>query len=237
MGLAAYEVEVLADAPVAYWRLDDAAGLPVDSSGAGNNMTAVTGTPIYQSAGAFGAGLGMFLDNQVFFSRPIVTGVFDNFAVEAFIAYRSSPRTNGYAFSQGTPAASNGWQAGLSMARAKQYGVTSNKGFWPDGTPEIPNCTWTMITWVKSGNVAYYVNGAAAGGGAVPAITALSGSCFLNGTALFGSNQTLQAFYSNVSVYATALTAARVAAHWAAVGTLADNPCGGIKLPLLGCGP
>jgi|SRR5262245_24009409 len=46
----AYSSEVLADVPLAYWRMNDASGLIQDSSGNGRHATAVSGTPVYQQS-------------------------------------------------------------------------------------------------------------------------------------------------------------------------------------------
>lgn len=48
----AYSDEVLADAPAVYYRLNDASGLPQDSSGNGLHVSEVRGTPDYGEPGA-----------------------------------------------------------------------------------------------------------------------------------------------------------------------------------------
>ena len=48
-----YFDEVMADSPVAYYRMDEASGLIQDSSGNGNNATVLNGTtPTYSEPGA-----------------------------------------------------------------------------------------------------------------------------------------------------------------------------------------
>jgi hypothetical protein len=49
--MSAYSDKVLADGALGYWRLNDASGDALDSSGAGRTLT-VTGTPTYRSVGA-----------------------------------------------------------------------------------------------------------------------------------------------------------------------------------------
>ena len=49
---ASYATTVLADSPVAYWRLGESSGLPQDSSGNGRHTTASGGSPAYSQAGA-----------------------------------------------------------------------------------------------------------------------------------------------------------------------------------------
>ena len=52
--MSAYSDAVLADSPVGYWRLGEASGAFVDSSGNGNNGAAV-GSPTYGETGALSA--------------------------------------------------------------------------------------------------------------------------------------------------------------------------------------
>ena len=47
-----YSSEVLADSPVIYYRMNEASGDIVDSSGNGNDSTSVEGTPLYGEDGA-----------------------------------------------------------------------------------------------------------------------------------------------------------------------------------------
>src|SRR5687767_12728243 len=60
----AYADVVLADSPVGYWKLNEASGLPQDSSGNGLHVTVVTGTPIYGVSGPISGDTAMEFDGS-----------------------------------------------------------------------------------------------------------------------------------------------------------------------------
>lgn len=62
MGQTEYTAAVLADSPVAFYKLDEASGLPQDSSGNGRHMTTTTGSPQYQQTGPFSGSSAIYFN-------------------------------------------------------------------------------------------------------------------------------------------------------------------------------
>lgn len=83
-GLDPYMEQVLADAPVAYWPMQDGSGLPQDVSGNGNHMTAESGSPIYSASGPVG-GLSIEYPSGAFHERAVVSTLTTNFTVEMWV--------------------------------------------------------------------------------------------------------------------------------------------------------
>lgn len=70
--------------PVAYWPMMDASGLPVDVSGNGLDMTAVSGTPTYGNAGPMGEPCIAY-PSGAYHERAVVSTVTANLSVEMWI--------------------------------------------------------------------------------------------------------------------------------------------------------
>lgn len=212
-----YVAAVLASNPVGFWKMDEASGMPQDSSGNGNHMTALSaGTPDYQQAGPFSGAYGIRLQGGENFRRlaPVST-VTNNFSLEMFYLWEAAGG-NDRLFYNGDFDSDPGWgidyQSGGSKIRALYGGVAweAESTFTVDNGPPV----WHHIIIVRdAGTTKYYVNGALD--------TANAGTNTPNTptTATFiGSTSLVTGTYSMCAIYSTALSAADAAAHYAASG-------------------
>jgi len=236
MSASAYATEVLADTPAAYYKLEESSGLPQDSSGNGNHITSSAGTLRRNTPGPFGISGSTGIDLESWLYRNVVNTTNVTWTVEAMIAIRDWKPAGpyGYPVSWGNPStvgAGNGCAAGINNNTKKMMAVDHNQGIWAEATTALSLCTWYMLTWVRVSTGAsggkYYVNGTADG-----TVTTFgpsggpTGNTLINRTEpFFGLGQSNDAFYAHISIYNTALSAARVSAHWTGVGSLADSPC------------
>ena len=234
MSESAYVAAVLADSPAAYWKMNETSGLPLDSSGNGKDMTSSSGTIRSKSPGPFADTGSTGLDINTWCYRSIVNTTDVTWTVEAMVAVRSWSGAFGYPISWGDPSAGgagNGCAAGINGSTHKMVAVDHNQGVWAESSTVLSLCTWYMLTWVRTGKGAsgghYYVNGAADGN-----VTTFgpsggpTGNTLMNRTEPFlGLGQSIDAFYGHVSVYNTALSSTRVAAHWTAAASLSGSPC------------
>lgn len=150
---------VMGNSPVAYWPMDDASGLPQDISGNGNHMTAVSGTPVYQQAGPWGAGSideAIQYPSTAFHERATVSTEVDNMSVDMWV--RRSGNTSGDLFRQSTT--SGGFEIEF----------TNTTGTWRVNCPGVGTLgvqdetlsdnTWYHIAVTRGATAWYgYVNG------------------------------------------------------------------------------
>lgn len=205
-----YIAEVLTDTPKAFWEAQDASGNPVDSSGNALNMTSVTGTPLYHAAGPM-SDYGIEFDGGEYVSRALVSTVTNDFTIECWLMYRagSSDRViwNG-------SLGANGWALYLNNAQ-KIIGLAGGVAFLTAGTTALTADTWYHVALVRdsanSNKWTYYLNGAvdlANAGTTAP--NAPSG-----GDTGFGSRDgAAQHRIAYAAIYETALSAARISAHY-----------------------
>lgn len=206
-----YVDEVLADEPIAYWRLNETApsgaNSVVDLSGNGRHITPPGSGASWGQNGALadGSGKSVRLDGTARLQGPngVATEMFDGpWTVEAW--FMPTGTADGIIL-----AASNGSSAITVMRYANQVRVVATGIAGAVSSPAIP--AWNHIVVTSAGLV--YLNGVAQGG---------SDSGGLNttlGFAIGGSNGTGWLFNSRiaeVAVYGSALSAGRITAHWEA---------------------
>lgn len=95
MPIAEYVAAVMADTPRAFYKMDEASGLPQDSSGNGLHMDTTLGTPTYRVAGPPGASYAIEMPASCDFTRAaVVSSSVNNFTLEVWF-YLISCLANG----------------------------------------------------------------------------------------------------------------------------------------------
>lgn len=206
-----YPSEVLADSPGGYWRLNEASGSPQDSSGNGNHVTTVGGTPTYSLPGA---------------SAELVTGI----ARDGATGYMSVPDAatldlgDVYTVEAWIKTTSAGVQ-GICSKMTGAYYLRVNAGVLEllrsatvknaTGTITVNDGKWHHVVATKSTtSIHLYVD-------TVDGVTINDTSAAVNNTntLLIGADTTINDEVFNgvldeIAVYPTALSLDRVKAHY-----------------------
>lgn len=147
---------VLNEPPVAYWKMDEASGLPQDSSASGLHMTAVSGSPTYQAAAPFDGATSISYPSAAYHERAVVSTLTNNFTWEAWV--RRNGNTSGTLFQHGTT--SGGFiieftsTAGATRGNLPGVGTLGATGTLPDGV-------WSYLVIMRNaGTWQSYLNAA-----------------------------------------------------------------------------
>lgn len=216
LGGIGYINAVLADTPKAFWKCQDASGFPVDSSGNGLDMTAVSGTPTYHETGPYTPqdfSIGLLAAG---FTRNIVTAVVNNFTLEVWVMPVGSLASGRIILgnsARGLDGANgiNGYEIIWNDTTGKFRATAGNVADYTASAATLSLNSWYHVVVVRdAGTWKYYVNGAidTANAGTSAPVTP-------TGTAHFGSTVANQRI-AYAAIYESALSAARVAAHYAA---------------------
>jgi hypothetical protein len=206
---------VLLDSPLAFWELQDASGNPVDSSGNGLDFTSVLGSPTYEAAGPISDFAIEFAGGQGT-SRATISTVTDNFSIELFIYPVSVTNTSQTIFYNGN-GASNGFGLLTNYAASnfRLVAICGGVGFLAQFNTTLSVNTWYHVVVVRESTVwTYYVNGAVdlANAGTTSPNTPSGGTTKIN------TDSSVHFSAAYVAYYETPLSAAEVAAHYAASG-------------------
>ncbi len=205
-----YDQEVAADSPRAWWKMDDASGNPVDSSGNGLTQT-VNGSPTYHAPGP-GATAAPFA-----ITMPVYAGsYFTRNGASAFLAL-------GDVFTLECWVKRNAGQGApqIQIQKSGTYSMFLTSGnnlqLQQQGIQNVADSTTTLTDQTSWHHLVITKNGAAVHLyiDAVDVTGPVTNATFTDNTAdvtLAGSGSLAQ-----VALYATALSAARVSAHFAAM--------------------
>lgn len=214
----AYPDEILADSPVAYWRMHDTSGLIQDSSGNGNHATeSDTGGIAYQAAGPLTGQTSYSIEvNDAWFTGPDHNSldVGDVFTIECWFK-QSDPLAYDqlrviFSKRNGGPSLAIEAGDGIMLGKADINFVYVSDDNFADIT------TWWHVAWTKNGTTRqFYVNGQPATSTVANELT------MVNSTGLWwiGNEADVNPFFgwlSEIAFYNTALSSARIAAHYAA---------------------
>jgi hypothetical protein len=208
-----YESTILADSPVAWWRLGEASGNPQDSAGT-NHVTTVGGTPTYGATGAIAGNDAVYLSgtNEDFQVPDIAAlDLGDTFTLEAWV----DPDSSG-AHMAIVSKAPGAYYLRLNPSNALQL-VRSQ-------TAEICTSTVTLgpgyhhCVATKSGaTVHLYVDGSDVTG-TVTDSTCADNTFVLRIGSDDGDGEWFIGSIDEVALYGTALSSTRVLAHYDAAG-------------------
>jgi hypothetical protein len=213
-----YAIAVLADTPVVYYKCDEPSGFLQDSSGNARHITGGTATS-YQQAGPMVGAYAVSLTGPAAFTRSaaFLTAA-DNFTVEAWVnpaAYSAALMT----FWQCNGSGCGLWVRNTGKFLANIFGGAAQA----DSAGTLSVNTWYHVALVRrAGTWEYYRNGS------VDTANAGSGAPTMPATTLvvnYGNNPSIQARYSNLAWYHSALPAARIQAHYDAA-LRPDDPGG-----------
>ena len=226
-----YVAEVLADDPRAYYRMNEASGQPQDSSGNSNHTTAVTGTPTYAQAGAIvtDASDDAILFNSAtpdFFNAPdhATLDLADVCSLEAWVKRVGTATTEQTIISKG----SNGFFLAIENHEIL-FAKTAVAEIVRSTVTITDTSTWHHIVATKNGATSkIYLDGVDVTGTVTD--QTLASTAIDMQIAHFNGIISFNGYLDEVAVYATALSAVRVAKHYAAgiggyVGeVMADSP-------------
>ncbi len=209
---SAYAAAVLTDSPVAYWEYQDCSGFPVDSSGSGLNMNAVTSTSglIYRRPGALTDPRDLSIEQaggSTFTRSAPVSTVTNNFTIEMWVKVAAVTFTNQALVYNGI-GSTDGWGLMIDTDFKLLY-LAGGVAFGGKNTTALTVNTWAHIAVTRNTTWTYYVNGSpdGTGGTTTPNVPA---------TRVQVGDGAVQRFQSHIAIYNTALSAARIAAHYAA---------------------
>jgi microcystin-dependent protein len=208
--LSAYETEVLADSPYLYWESQDASGHLADASGNSRDTTTES-VLTYQVGGPFFASLAIEKGNGGAAYRTSASAATNNFTAEFWLYLVSGGGGNRTIFANHNGGA--GWD--IYMPASNKFAVVvQSVGFMSQCAATLATATWYHVVVTRdSGTWKYYVNGAVdtsnAGTGAPS--SASGGTIGIDSAA-----SALDIRFAHVAYYESALSSARVAAHYAA---------------------
>ncbi|MDE3073932.1 MAG: hypothetical protein KGJ86_00760, partial [Chloroflexota bacterium] len=227
-----YSAGVLADAPLAYWRLGDPSGSAsvADSSGFGHTGTlnaavtlGVSGALPHDpdTAASFDGGSAQVQAGASALSFPA-----QPFTLEAWIFPRSTAASQTIlAKAQGSDPTQMEYVLAYNQAGAGSgtVGLFLN-GSWHSSSPgKVPTGTWTYVAAVFDGtSLSFYVNGVldSTMNAAGPYATGTAGSLFLGGPGPTAGSP-FSGSLDEVAIYGSALPAARIQAHFNDVNYIA----------------
>lgn len=218
MALAQYVAAVLASSPRAYWQMQEASGNPQDSSGNALHMTSISAGADYREPGPIGAFAIRFTGGEGV-SRATISTVVNNFTLEQWVQVQVVTGNDMGLCANGNLGA-NGWGVLIDTTRKFQY-LAGGVALGANSALALTLSAWHHVAVVRrAGTWEYYVDGTVDTANAgTTAPNAPSG-----GTTAANGGSSLQAAYAHYAVYETALSAAAIAAHFAAATAAAyDN--------------
>lgn len=215
----AYPDVVLADSPRLYWRMGEASGLPQDTSGNALHATTTSGSPDYSQAGAIvgDANTAIAFDGSGpdYFQRTdnALLDLADVFTLECWVkltALDSGSTAHGLISKQ-----TGAYYMRILSADGKLQLLRSETTLMVSSTVGIADTTtFHHCVGTKTGaTTKLYIDGVDRTG------TVTNDTCANNALALFvgaevGGAEPAKATIDEVAVYPTALSAARVLAHY-----------------------
>ncbi len=211
-----YAQEVLADNPVAYYSFEEASGNFADSSGNGRTLTAV-GTWSYRSAGLLNGNTGKSATvaeewASTTYSPPNTSP----FTIEMIVKVTSLPGTTQRVCSGGKTG-SGGWACGVSSAGKWELTTFGVQDYDFTAGPTAGTAYHAVFVFDTSQDVTLYINGSLSEtvtGTSEPSATTQK---LWVATQSSGVADQFGGVIDELAVYNTALSAGRIAAHYAAL--------------------
>jgi len=227
-----YSSEVLADAPKAWYRMQEASGLIQDSSGNAMHATSQVSTPTYGQASPIttdATAKSILFGSAQNFQIPDnnLLDVGDTFTVEAWYKRTSATNATNESWIDRGTAAFKLLVTGTTDQPPGNILVATKPGtadFWTSSVG-VGDTNWHYIVFTKSGSTRKWYLDAIENTGA----SGTDQTCATTATALFiGSSRNSDDFakglLTEVALYSTVLAADRIAAHYYAAGISAVGP-------------
>ena len=212
-----YPQTVLTDKPVAFWMLNETSGTTAyDSSGNGYNGTYTGGFTLGQPGIPAGGNGVKFDGSSGCINLPNISALGTSFTLEGW--YKTSTTgTRQAIISLGGIPQNEGVFLFINTGNSLETDLSDVAG--PSGGTASPVSNWTLAHVVfTSGSAQLYLNGVAVGSavGMSPSITqaGVNQIAYDNGAAV--QQDHFSGYLSNIAVYNTALSAARIQAHYKA---------------------
>jgi hypothetical protein len=231
----AYSTAVLADSPIAYWRLGEASGTTAADE-KGSYPGTYAGTPTFSQTGVIAGNSAVRFPGSSDCMRTSNAALYPgsgNFTLECWFKSASSiggsnviwlaGRWDSFGFSersfgmqiQGNTGSSNLWRCFVSTNGTSVVGASSAAN-----ESARPSTVWRHLVMVRDGStLRFYIDGTE-----VATATGASGTLYnntsstpfrINGMGTSG-HQARDSFFDEVAYYNFALSAARISAHYAA---------------------
>lgn len=200
-----YIASVMADAPVAYWPLQDFSGLPADISGAALDMSSVAGSPVYSQLGKWSQPSILYPSGAAH-SRSVVMTATTNLSIEMWV-YRIGS-TGGTLFSNGS---GNGYQLAFNGSGGNVRPVLPGVGNLGNFAALVSDTWYHLVLTRGASSWIGYMNGVAQSSpGTASPVTPTTTTSFGGGTVASGCR------LAHVALYTTELSSGRVFAHYTA---------------------
>lgn len=210
-----YAQQVAADTPAGWWKMDEASGNLTDSSGNAQTLT-THGSPTYQATGPGTGNFGITFASasSQWFDRTTFADLVDTFTLEWWYKRAATQGTNQDLFNRGSTTSAHVF---MDTANKIQFNRYNAAAIQTSTTALTDTASWHHIVVTKNGATTkvYMDNVDVTGSVTNSTMTTFSGYIFV-GSKNAGS-QFLDGTLSNVAVYTTELSAARVAAHFTAM--------------------
>ena len=208
---AAYVAAVLADSPLGFYQLDETTGLAQDSSGNAAHMTATAGTTKgYRVEGPMPGAFGIYMIGGASFSRAVLTTAVNNWTLEVWAKIVATGGDDTVLLNG--VRASSGYSLDIIDATKHLRALYGGVAFQRTSTGAIVVNDWTHLAIVdRASALEYYVDGVLDSTGAETAAPNAPAT-----KSQIGSDAAVSCALSMAAFYNTPLTAARIAAHFAA---------------------
>ena len=204
----------LTDNPVVLYTMQEASGFPQDYSGYAFHMTSVSGAGTYRLPGSFGDDYGIRMDGCVFTCSSVISVATDNWTMEALWNIEtcvSDDYPNTFALGTGGTAT----RSLYPTAAGKFSMLFGNIAFMGTSNGSIEGVGYTHVVAVReAGTLKYYLNGSLDTANAGTNAPQVMDASFRIGSSDAGNDFV----YAMLAVYDTALSAARIAEHFAQTG-------------------
>ncbi len=226
--LSPYEIEVLADAPRAWWRLGEQSGTEmIDSSGNGHDG-------VYEGGATFNTRTGLVEgdeDNSIAFDGTSMRGRVTSaaarvtalpLAVEFWWSGATTAVSPSQVIRQGSGVSGDGWVVSVVDSGASEINVFGAAKFTDLTSRRVDDINATVtpkhIVYKRTATPAHqiYVNGVEVSTAGPAVVADALADTWVMGSPLGGTNEYLAGTLDDVAVYATDLTAARILAHYQA---------------------
>ncbi len=218
-----YTALVLANGPKVFYKMQEASGALVDSSGNGTNTTAGNGSPTYQQTGPFGADYGIRFASANL-ERTAVSSAVNNFTYEFWFYPITAGGFDAVICGQ-SPRARTGSNPGSASGEEITWSASGQKVHFSDAgvldmgdSPALSANTWVHAAFVRNaGTMTYYFGGSAStpSGSTTAPSTPLTTLTIGSATSSPSPGDFRMAYFA---FYETPLSAADVLAHATAGG-------------------